>query len=175
MRGSKASRRPSPIKLIASTASTIAAPAGIHCQGYCSRMLTLRATLIRLPQVAVGGCTPRPRKESPASSKIALATPKVAYTTSTSTVFGSRWRRMMRLGRAPMATAADTKSCSRRDRSLALTSRQTRGQLSRPMMKMVLSSPGPMIAASASSTMMLGKVITMSTKRMMRPSVIPPK
>ena len=61
LRGSTASRRPSPTKLTASTKTTIRMAAGAHCHGSWLKTLIERALLRRLPQLGVGGCTPRPR------------------------------------------------------------------------------------------------------------------
>lgn len=55
MRGSNASRSPSPMKLILSTASTIMMPGGTHIQGICSRMVIVWASCNMPPQLGVGG------------------------------------------------------------------------------------------------------------------------
>src|SRR5579885_2056146 len=81
MRGSSASRSPSPTKLMHSTASTIANPGGSHSHGRDSSTVTDCAAFSMLPHDAVGGCTPSPKNERPASVRIAVATPKVDETT----------------------------------------------------------------------------------------------
>src|SRR5262245_63884826 len=60
-RGSKASRRASPTRLVARTVRVIAIPGKIPTQGADSR--TGRASMIIPPQDGVGGWTPGPRNE----------------------------------------------------------------------------------------------------------------
>ncbi len=66
------------------------------------------ASEIISPQEGKGGCTPSPRNESAASSKIALAASTVATTTSCGNTFGRTSRRMIRGTLAPAASAAAT-------------------------------------------------------------------
>lgn len=68
--GSNASLRPSPMKLMLSTASAIVIPAGTQSQGICCMTAADWAVLIRFPQLGVGGCTSIPKNERPASVKI---------------------------------------------------------------------------------------------------------
>src|SRR5258708_39629930 len=63
MRGSKASRRQSPMKLILITQIAIAKPGGSHNQGAFSRIVGEVASLIMFPQLGVGAWTPRPRND----------------------------------------------------------------------------------------------------------------
>ena len=63
---------------MASTVSTSAPPGNIHCQMYCSITTVERAAFSMLPQLACGGAMPRPRNDSPASSRIAFAICSVA-------------------------------------------------------------------------------------------------
>ena len=51
-----------------------------------------------VPQLGVGGCTPRPRKLSDASAMIAPAMPSVACTTTAGSAVGRTWRRTIRAG-----------------------------------------------------------------------------
>ena len=51
-----------------------------------------------VPQLGVGGCTPRPRKLSAASAMIAPAMPSVAWTTTAGSAVGSTCRRTIRAG-----------------------------------------------------------------------------
>ena len=53
------------------------------------------ASMIMLPRLGSGAWTPSPRNDSDASSRIALAMPKVATTVSGPTRFGSMWRVMI--------------------------------------------------------------------------------
>ena len=62
VRGSKASRRPSPIKLILQIVITSITPAGTHAHGQAVRTVRDCAPFRILPQEAVGGITPIPRK-----------------------------------------------------------------------------------------------------------------
>src|SRR5690606_6329744 len=80
-RGSSASRKPSPTRLIAMTAAKIMMPGGIHSQGFNASTRQVRASVSMLPHEGRGGWTPRPRKERALSVRIALATPRVAATT----------------------------------------------------------------------------------------------
>src|SRR5919112_722718 len=77
-RGSRASRRPSPMRLVASTVAKRKDPAKteIH-QACCSLGWPL---LTMLPHVGVRGGTPAPRKDSDASERIANATTNVPCT-----------------------------------------------------------------------------------------------
>ena len=72
--------QPIPMKLIERTASAIIVPGGIQSHGIDSSTVSDCASVSMLPQLGVGGCTPRPRKLSPASSRIALAMPNVDAT-----------------------------------------------------------------------------------------------
>src|SRR5213594_2523457 len=65
------------------------------------------------PHDAVGGCTPRPRNDSAASSRIALAMNSVAYTISPGMMLGRMWRRRTAAPGEPSARAAPTYSVSR--------------------------------------------------------------
>src|SRR5262245_2035236 len=79
---SNASRRPSPMKLAASTARLIAAPGANQSQGCVASVAGLRASLRIDPQLGVGWVTPRPRKLRPASVRIAPAIPSEPATVS---------------------------------------------------------------------------------------------
>jgi hypothetical protein len=65
-----------------------------------------RPSLKMLPQLGMGGGTPRPRKLNPASVRIALAIYNVAMTTSVDTELGKTCRAITRTGELPMARAA---------------------------------------------------------------------
>ena len=68
MRGSKASRKPSPIKLKARVSSASAIPGNSTMWGW--ERIPKRPSLIIAPQLGVGGLTPSPMKLSAASKKI---------------------------------------------------------------------------------------------------------
>ena len=126
------------MKLIERTASAIIVPGGIQSQGIDSSTVSDWASFSMLPQLGVGGCTPRPRKLSPASSRIAFAMPNVAATITGARAFGSMWRKMMRPFDAPTVRLASTNSRSRSDRNSARTIRAIGGQPSKPITIMML-------------------------------------
>ena len=70
-RGSSASRSPSPTKLMPAPRRRSGCRAAPRARASRCRIVADWARLIMLPQLAVGGCTPRPRKDSPASVRIA--------------------------------------------------------------------------------------------------------
>src|SRR5439155_25404215 len=76
--GSRASRRPSPRKLMLSTVSRIAMPGKIVSQGL--EDIVLCASCSMFPHDGVGTWTPRPRKLKEDSAMMAPPTPKVAPT-----------------------------------------------------------------------------------------------
>src|SRR3989338_3112196 len=106
-RGSRASRSESPNRLKANTARLIASPGKIAIQGAASANSTA-APLSMSPHDAVGSCTPRPRKESEASSRMACPRNAVSMIRKGAITFGSMWRRMMRAWPKPDALAAST-------------------------------------------------------------------
>ena len=75
--GSRASRRPSPKRLMLSTVTRRQTPGGIHIHGRMAITETDWAAYSIFPQDALGTWTPIPKKLRPDSCKIALATPKV--------------------------------------------------------------------------------------------------
>src|SRR5713101_10218676 len=113
-RGSRASRRPSPTKLMARTVRKIAAPGNTVIHQLSS--VVPMALVSRLPQLAVGGWIPKPRNDSVLSTRIASATTSVAFTMMGPRQLGNTWRRMMRVFDAPIARDASTNSRSRNDR-----------------------------------------------------------
>src|SRR5207247_1976963 len=76
--GWSASCTASPSSVHATTTSTSATPGAVATQGALTSVS--RPEAIMLPHDGVGGCTPRPRNERPASSMIALPTPSAAAT-----------------------------------------------------------------------------------------------
>src|SRR5688572_8784662 len=93
MRGSRASLRPSPTKLIAMTVTRIIRPGKIATHG--AWIMSPWARNSMLPQLAVGGWTPSPRKLADASRMMAWPTPRVAATMTGANVFGRTWRKMI--------------------------------------------------------------------------------
>src|SRR5262249_29632272 len=116
-RGSRASRSPSPRRVKASTLMAIMMPGNSTRKKGVNTLFRSAASID--PHSAVGGCTPKPRKDSAATSSTAVAMPSVACTTSGVSEFGNtRCHRMRRL-ETPRARSAATKSCSRIDSTLA--------------------------------------------------------
>src|SRR5262249_18988609 len=87
-RGSRYSRRPSPIKLNAKTVSAIANLGKISACGAACSVDKSRASSIITPQEGAGAGTRSPRKESEASDKTAPAMPKLAWTIKGGIAFG---------------------------------------------------------------------------------------
>src|SRR3989442_15758365 len=85
-RGSSASRSPSPMKLIDTTARKMKSPGKIAIHG--AWFISLGASLSMLPQLGVGGWIPSPRNDSVLSEMIAAATPSVAATMIGASEFG---------------------------------------------------------------------------------------
>src|SRR5690606_4357827 len=102
--GSSASLSPSPMTLKASTVTVMARPEKTASHGLLKMLLTPER--IMLPQLGVGGCTPRPRKLKLASVRMAVAIHKVDMTEMGPRMLGMMWRRMMRASLTPMARHA---------------------------------------------------------------------
>src|SRR5690242_19982147 len=81
-RGSRYSRRPSPMKLNARTVSAIAMPGKISACGAACNVERSRASSIITPHEGAGGGTPRPRNDNDASDSTAPAMPRLACTIS---------------------------------------------------------------------------------------------
>src|SRR5437588_96520 len=113
-RGSSASRRPSLKTFSDNTVSTIAMPGMIASHG----AVAMRSwpSAISVPQDALGGCTPAPRKERPASVRMLFAMISAKKTRIEDATFGSSSVNITRSGFAPWAVAASTNSFSRSDR-----------------------------------------------------------
>ncbi len=110
-RGSSASRTPSPNTFSERTVSTSIAPGTIaRCGAVAIRSMP---SSIIVPQEGLGGRTPAPRKESAASSRMALAIRSVKKTRIVDARFGTTSPNMIRSGPAPWARAASTNSFSR--------------------------------------------------------------
>ena len=94
-----------------STVSTTITPGTIARYGAVMIRETPSSSIV--PQDGVGGCTPAPRNESAASSRIALATISGKKTSSSVIVFGRISRNMIRSEPMPCGRAASTNSFSR--------------------------------------------------------------
>src|ERR1700687_1318903 len=97
--GSSASRKPSPIRLNASTVIRIASPGKVTTHD--ARWMNSSAPASIDPHSGVGGCAPRPRNPSAAASRIALEKPSVAWTISGATQLGRMVANMSRIAPAP--------------------------------------------------------------------------
>ena len=76
-----------------------------------------------LPQLAVGGCTPTPKKLSALSIRMPRPTASVVATAAAGSTPGNTCRSTTRAGEAPIARAADTKSRAASDSTSARTTR----------------------------------------------------
>ena len=108
MRGSSASRKPSPARLIDTTVTRIASPGSVTSQGL--ERMNSRASASIVPHSAVGGCAPRPRNPSAAASRIASETPSAACTINGAMQLGSTVTNISRHGPTPATRAAITYS-----------------------------------------------------------------
>src|SRR5690606_36946718 len=120
LRGSRASRRPSPRKLTAMTviASTTPGKNGHHQLPWRRKPFEFDSALPQLTSVAR---MPKLRKLTNASRTIALAKIRVEETTTGPRVLGRMWRNVIRRSLTPTALAAWTNSASRSDRKSART------------------------------------------------------
>src|SRR5262249_7848052 len=105
-RGSRASRKPSPNRLNASTVRKIAIPGKRHSQGLISKII--RPAFRSQPQLGVGGCVPSPRKLSEASAMIDVPTLSVEVTMRGAMQLGRMCRHSRRGSRTARALAAST-------------------------------------------------------------------
>src|SRR6185436_12336098 len=128
---SNASRRPSPKKLMLSTVNRINMPGKNQSQGAESRYFADLSSI--LPQLAVGSCTPSPRKLIYDSERIAFATLNVDETMIGAIVFGKICKKMISELDVPVARAARMNSRSFQDRNSARTMRARYIQLVAPI------------------------------------------
>src|SRR5207253_3202930 len=94
--GSRASRRPSPIKLMASTTSRMAIPGNVTT--HQALRMNSRASASIVPHSGVGGCAPMPRKPSAAAFRMASEKDNAACTISGAVTLGSMTRNIRRRG-----------------------------------------------------------------------------
>src|SRR5690606_26077043 len=97
--GSRASRNPSPIRLMASTVTRMASPGKVTT--HQARWMNSRASASIVPHSGVGGWAPMPRNPSAAASRIAEEKASVACTMSGARQFGRIVRNMRRSVPAP--------------------------------------------------------------------------
>ena len=117
-------------------------PGGTHNQGLEVKIVMDCAPLSMLPKLAVGGCTPMPKKLNAASSKMDKATTDVAYTRIGAMVFGNISENNVCLVDIPATASALMNAVSRKLSTLPRTSLATPGQSTKPNIRMMFHSPG---------------------------------
>src|SRR5207244_748397 len=105
--GSAASRRPSPTRLKASTATITARP-GTSSHGASASVWMFCASWSSTPHEMAGGRMPRPRNDSAVSLMIRTGMASVLVAMMWLRKFGTMWRPMMRARLAPASSAAST-------------------------------------------------------------------
>ena len=121
VRGSRKSRTASPTRLRASTITKIATPGSSTTCGL--RITNCRPVASMLPQSAVGGWVPSPRKDSPAVVRILAPTSRLKATTTGESRCGTTWRARISRSGLPSARAASTNSRSRTESTTPRTRR----------------------------------------------------
>ena len=117
------------------------------------------------PQVGVGGLTPTPRKLSDASSKMAPATARLAWTITGAIQLGIRCLSIIRHGGAPIPVTAMMNSRSRTDSTWLRMTRATQGVPTMATTKMMLDTAWPVMPTRARANNKLGKADKPSMKR----------
>src|SRR5471032_668809 len=170
-RGFMASLSPSPTRLSASTVRKMASPGNtlIHQ----AMRITLRPAPIMKPQdIRLG--SPSPRNDRPLSSRMALATIRLASTMMGESALGRISRKMIAVRERPSTSAACTNSRERSDRNSARMTRATGGQETMAMAATIEAMLGEKIATRTTASRKLGTVWKNSVKRMMASSTAPP-
>ncbi len=114
-------------------------------------------------------------KDSALSSKIAVATVSEVTTRIGEIAFGRMWPSTMRQVRSPWQIAASTNSRCRSRRNSARVSRASGGQLTAPMVRMMVISDGLKVATSRMASTKAGMVWNSSVIRISTRSTLPPK
>src|SRR5205823_1431900 len=172
--GSSASRSESPKRLKAKTARLMASPGKMAIQGADSAKSTA-APRNMSPHAAVGSWTPRPRKESDDSRRMAWPRNAVSMMRYGAMTLGSMCRMMMRAFPNPAARAASTYGISRMLSAVDRMTSAQRGTMGIVMAMMRFGSVLPRMATMARARMMSGKAMKMSMKRCRYRSTRPPK
>jgi hypothetical protein len=146
-----------------SAASTMASPGKTAIHG--AWVMNCWAPASITPSDGVGGCTPSPRNDSTASSMIARGIAMVACTIRALSALGRMWPARIAGPEAPLATAASTKSSSRRLMVSPRMTRRGRGISLTAMAMVALSSDGPRIAARPTASTRKGKASSVSVSR----------
>src|SRR5919198_723262 len=140
VRGSSASRSPSPTRLNARVVRNRNRP-GKNIIHQATVKIWLASESIRPHDGVVWG-TPTPRKDRAASNRMLLGMMRVVYTMIEAVTFGRISRNMIRRSLAPRDLADSVNSFSRSERTWPRTMRAMYGQLNRPMIRLTTNSPG---------------------------------
>jgi len=173
LRGSSRFRRPSPSRLKLNANTTTNIPGTIDVCG--ATLIYSRPSDSRLPQLGVGGWTPKPRNPKADSRITAWAIPRAAITINEGSVLGSTCLSMVYLAGAPILREASTNSFSFTTSVSPLTIRIKVGNWTNTITIMMLDNPGPIAAIRAIPKRIDGKAIMMSVLRITMCPQIPPK
>ena len=106
--GSNLSLKQSPSKLNPNDKKSIAKPENIAGQGESNRKFLPSER--DKPNDGIGGCAPKPRNESEASTKIAAESNRLDWTSITDVMFGKIWYTIILKSEAPIDIALSTYS-----------------------------------------------------------------
>src|SRR4051794_27278610 len=143
---------------MASTVSASAMPGGNTGHVVPGRPLYASCSIV--PQLDVGGCTPKPRKLSPASASSAYPKLSAICTTSGVTALGNTCRVNMRRSLTPTAVDASMYVSSRTASTCARISRTKPGTnvieiaiaaVNKPLLKIVATTRASVIVGNANS------------------------
>ena len=163
--------RPSPTRLVPIVSSAIAITG--RRTGHGCSVSPFWFSLIISPQSAAGGCSPKPRKLSPATTATLNDMRSVVSAMSGLETFGSSSERMIRRRGMPIASAARTKSRSTTSAAAPRVTRAARGMVVNPTARTSSQSFGPTVAASTSAKTICGSEMKTSIVRMRTSSSLP--
>src|SRR5205809_79787 len=158
--GFSASCSASPSRVQATTTSTRAMPGAAATHGAFTSVSLPDA--IMLPQDGVGGWTPRPRNDRPASSMIALPIPSAAATMTGVSALGRMWRHRILARESPNASAPSTNGRAASAQTSPWTRRATDIHPVTPSTRMTSAALGRHSVASNSSSTTRGRASTKS-------------
>ena len=116
---------------------------------------------------------PKPRKLKVDSVRMFRGTSRAAKVNRGVIRFGSTWRPMIRLSLAPIARAASTKACSRRESTTPLVTRQNSIQRAIANTMMILVKLGPRMNNTIRASNNKGTDMKMSTALIITSSRMP--
>src|SRR5262245_4641616 len=163
--------RPSPTRLVPIVSRAMAITGSRTGHG-CSVSPFWFSLIIR-PQSAAGGCSPKPRKLSPATTATLNDMRSVVSAMRGLETLGSSSERMIFRRGMPIASAARTKSRSTISTAAPRVIRAARGIVETPTARTSSHSLGPTVAASRSARTIAGSDRKMSIVRMSRSSSLP--